>query len=36
MKGGRMAAATRAHLITLILSDVLGDDLATIGSGPTA
>ena len=31
-----MAAATRAHLITLILSDVLGDDLATIGSGPTA
>jgi hydroxypyruvate reductase len=36
MKGGRMAAATRAHLIALILSDVLGDDLATIGSGPTA
>jgi glycerate 2-kinase len=36
MKGGRMAAATRAHLITLILSDVLGDDLGTIGSGPTA
>ena len=36
MKGGRMAAATRAHLVTLILSDVLGDDLGTIGSGPTA
>lgn len=36
MKGGRMAAATRAHLISLILSDVLGDDLGTIGSGPTA
>ena len=36
MKGGRMAAVTRAHLITLILSDVLGDDLGTIGSGPTA
>jgi hydroxypyruvate reductase len=36
MKGGRMAAATRARLITLILSDVLGDDLGTIGSGPTA
>lgn len=36
MKGGRMAAATRAHVVTLILSDVLGDDPATIGSGPTA
>ncbi|MDQ6732571.1 MAG: glycerate kinase [Nitrospirota bacterium] len=36
MKGGRMAAATRARMITLILSDVLGDDLGTIGSGPTA
>lgn len=31
-----MAAATRARMITLILSDVLGDDLGTIGSGPTA
>jgi glycerate 2-kinase len=27
---------TRARMITLILSDVLGDDLGTIGSGPTA
>ena len=36
VKGGRLAAATRAHVISLILSDVLGDDLATIGSGPTA
>lgn len=36
MKGGRLAAATRARMITLILSDVLGDDLGTIGSGPTA
>lgn len=36
MKGGRMAAATRAQVITLVLSDVLGDDLGTIGSGPTA
>ena len=36
MKGGRLAAATRAQIITLILSDVLGDDLGTIGSGPTA
>lgn len=36
VKGGRLAAATRARIITLILSDVLGDDLGTIGSGPTA
>ena len=36
MKGGRLAAATRARMVTLILSDVLGDDLGTIGSGPTA
>ena len=36
VKGGRMAAATRAHVVTLILSDVLGDDLGTIGSGPTS
>jgi glycerate 2-kinase len=36
MKGGRLAAATPARIISLILSDVLGDDLGTIGSGPTA
>ena len=36
MKGGRLAAATPARVIALILSDVLGDDLGTIGSGPTA
>ena len=36
IKGGRLAAATRARVVSLILSDVIGDDLATIGSGPTA
>lgn len=36
MKGGQLAAAAApATLVTLILSDVTGDDLATIGSGPT-
>ena len=35
-EGGAMGLATRARMITLILSDVLGDDLGTIGSGPTA
>jgi hydroxypyruvate reductase len=36
VKGGGLAAACRAgHLIGLVLSDVLGDDLATIASGPT-
>lgn len=36
IKGGRLATATQATIITLVLSDVLGDDLATIGSGLTA
>lgn len=36
IKGGGLARACRAgQLATLILSDVPGDDLATIGSGPT-
>jgi len=34
LKGGRLALASRAEIIALVLSDVLGDDLATIGSGP--
>lgn len=33
--GGRLAAACPARMLTLVLSDVPGDDLATIGSGPT-
>jgi glycerate 2-kinase len=36
LKGGRLAEATRATVVTLILSDVLGDDLSAIASGPTA
>lgn len=36
IKGGRLAGATIATVITLILSDVPGDDPATIGSGPMA
>ncbi|WP_412026788.1 glycerate kinase [Deinococcus yunweiensis] len=35
VKGGRLAAATRAHVRALLLSDVVGDDPATIASGPT-
>ncbi len=37
VKGGQLARrARRAHLIALILSDVLGSPLDTIASGPTA
>ncbi len=37
IKGGRLAsAAYPAHLVSLILSDVVGDDPTVIGSGPTA
>jgi hydroxypyruvate reductase len=36
IKGGRLAiAAAPAHVVTLILSDVPGDDLSVIASGPT-
>lgn len=36
VKGGRLAAACKAGtLVTLIVSDVLGDRLDVIGSGPT-
>lgn len=36
IKGGRLAQATRAgRILTLAISDVPGDDPATIGSGPT-
>ena len=36
IKGGRLAAAVHgARVLTLVLSDVIGNDLATIGSGPT-
>lgn len=36
VKGGQLLAATRATVVSLILSDVMGDDLGSIGSGPTA
>ncbi len=36
VKGGRLADAVRgAHVVTLIISDVVGDQVDTIGSGPT-
>lgn len=36
VKGGRLAAAIHpAKLVTLVISDVPGDDLSVIGSGPT-
>lgn len=35
LKGGRLAAMSGATMVTLILSDVIGDDLSAIGSGPT-
>ncbi len=34
IKGGRLGAAARVRLRVLVLSDVLGDDLLTIGGGP--
>ncbi len=36
IKGGQLAAATSARVACVILSDVIGNDLGTIGSGPTA
>ncbi len=35
IKGGRLAAATVSATLTLAISDVVGDDLSVIGSGPT-
>jgi glycerate 2-kinase len=36
VKGGRLAALSEATVVSLILSDVIGDDVSAIGSGPTA
>ncbi len=33
--GGRLAALCRGTIVTLAISDVVGDDLGVIGSGPT-
>jgi glycerate 2-kinase len=35
VKGGGLARATKANIISLILSDVVGNPLETIASGPT-
>lgn len=35
VKGGGLGRATRARLVTLVLSDVPGDRAAVVGSGPT-
>ena len=35
IKGGRLAAASRGTVLTLVVSDVVGDDLSVIASGPT-
>src|SRR6266536_2942822 len=35
VKGGRLAAVSRAPVVTYVISDVPGDDPATVGSGPT-
>jgi glycerate 2-kinase len=35
IKGGRLAAAARGKVLTLAVSDVVGDDLSVIASGPT-
>lgn len=35
IKGGQLAAATPAQVMTLAVSDVVGDDLSIIASGPT-
>ena len=35
VKGGRLAAAAEGPTVCLAISDVVGDDLSVIGSGPT-
>ncbi len=35
IKGGKLAAMAVAPIVTLAISDVVGDELAVIGSGPT-
>lgn len=36
IQGGRLAQATRARVLALVISDVAGDDVSAIGSGPCA
>lgn len=35
LKGGKLAAASAGRVVTLVASDVPGDDVAVVGSGPT-
>ncbi len=35
IKGGQLVRYTHSHVLSLVLSDVIGDDLAVIASGPT-
>jgi len=35
VKGGKLAKLTKAKVVSIIMSDVVGDDLGTIASGPT-
>ncbi len=35
IKGGRLAALSPAPVVTFVSSDVVGDDVAAVGSGPT-
>ncbi|MGE5180579.1 MAG: DUF4147 domain-containing protein [Acidobacteriota bacterium] len=35
LKGGKLARMCAAPIVTLAISDVVGDDIAVIGSGPT-
>ncbi|WP_207458881.1 glycerate kinase [Azospirillum sp. SYSU D00513] len=35
IKGGRLAVATKARVVSLVISDVPGDDPSVIASGPT-
>jgi glycerate 2-kinase len=35
IKGGKLAARSKAPVVTLVVSDVIGDDPRLIGSGPT-
>jgi len=35
IKGGRLAATSRGTVLTMAVSDVVGDDLSVIASGPT-
>lgn len=35
IKGGKLAACSAAPVVTLVVSDVIGDDPRVIGSGPT-